>query len=71
MTRKSSAYTIAITGILAAMIIMQAYIPMVGYIRITPLWPAISTIHLTVILAGILLGVRGGAGLGAFWGVLA
>jgi hypothetical protein len=68
MTRKSSAYTIAITGILAAMIIMQAYIPMVGYIRITPLWPAISTIHLTVILAGILLGVRGGAGLGAFWG---
>ncbi len=70
MTRKSSAYTISILGILGAMIIMQAYIPMIGYIRIFPAWPAISTIHLTVILGGVLLGVRGGAGLGALWGCI-
>ncbi|WP_461213412.1 ECF transporter S component [Lacticaseibacillus sp. GG6-2] len=70
MTRKSSAYTISILGILGALIIMQAYIPMIGYIRIFPAWPAISTIHLTVILGGVLLGVRGGAGLGALWGVI-
>lgn len=70
MTRKSSAYTISIIGILGALIILQAYVPMIGYIRIIPLLPAISTIHLTVILGGVLLGVKGGAGLGAFWGCI-
>lgn len=70
MTRKSSAYMISIIGVLGALIIMQAYIPFVGYIRISPAWPAISTIHLTVILGGVILGVRGGASLGALWGVI-
>lgn len=68
MTRKSNTYDIAIIGVLGALIIMQAYIPMVGYITILPVLPAISTIHLTVILGGVLLGVRGGAGLGLLWG---
>ncbi|KRK71693.1 ECF transporter S component [Lacticaseibacillus nasuensis] len=70
MTRKSSAYTISILGILGALIILQAYIPMVGYIRIIPGLPAISTIHLTVILGGVILGVRGGATLGLLWGCI-
>ncbi|WP_179394901.1 ECF transporter S component [Lacticaseibacillus absianus] len=70
MTRKGSSYTISILGIFGALIILQAYIPMIGYIRIFPAWPAISTIHLTVILGGVLLGVRGGAGLGLLWGLI-
>ncbi|MFD1429506.1 ECF transporter S component [Lacticaseibacillus mingshuiensis] len=71
MTHKSSsAYTISIIGVLGALLIMQAYIPMVGYIRIIPGLPAISTMHLTVIMAGVILGVRGGAGLGLMWGVI-
>lgn len=70
MTHKSSAYTISILGILGALIILQAYIPMVGYIRIIPALPAISTIHLTVILGAVILGMRGGASLGLLWGVV-
>ena len=55
MTQRGKAYNIAIIGILGALIILQAYIPMVGYVQIFPAWPAISTIHLTVIIGGIVL----------------
>ena len=67
MTQRGKAYNIAIIGILGALIILQAYIPMVGYVQIFPAWPAISTIHLTVIIGGIVLG--GGASLGLLWGL--
>ncbi|WP_225047711.1 ECF transporter S component [Lacticaseibacillus kribbianus] len=70
MTHKNSSYMISVLGVFGALIILQAYIPMIGYIRIFPMWPAISTIHLTVILGGVLLGVRGGAGLGLLWGAI-
>ena len=33
MTQRGKAYNIAIIGILGALIILQAYIPMVGYAR--------------------------------------
>lgn len=62
--------TTTLLGILGALILLQAYVPMVGYIRIFPAWPAISTIHLTVILAGVLLDVPGGAAMGLFWGAV-
>ena len=68
MTQRGKAYNIAIIGILGALIILQAYIPMVGYVQIFPAWPAISTIHLTVIIGGIVLGY-GGASLGLLWGL--
>ena len=69
MTQRGKAYNIAIIGILGALIILQAYIPMVGYVQIFPAWPAISTIHLTVIIGGIVLGYGGGASLGLLWGL--
>lgn len=65
-----SSMTITLLGIFGALIILQAYVPMVGYIRIFPAWPAISTIHLTVILAAVLLDVPGGAAMGLLWGVV-
>ena len=37
MTRRGKAYNIAIIGILGALIILQAYIPMVGMFRFFPL----------------------------------
>lgn len=70
MTRRSSTYTISIIGILGALIILQAYIPMVGYITVIPGLPAISTIHLTVILGAVVLGPRAGGGLGLLWGLI-
>ena len=68
--RTHSTHTITLLGIFGALIILQAYVPMVGYIRLFPAWPAISTIHLTVILAGVLLDVPGGATMGLLWGVV-
>ncbi|KRN23576.1 ECF transporter S component [Lacticaseibacillus camelliae] len=68
MRSNHSTNTITLLGIFGALIILQAYVPMVGYIRLFPAWPAISTIHLTVILAGVLLGVPGGAAMGLLWG---
>lgn len=69
MTQRGKAYNIAIIGILGALIILQAYIQMVGYVQIFPAWPAISTIHLTVIIGGIVLGYGGAASLGLLWGL--
>ncbi|KRO16027.1 ECF transporter S component [Lacticaseibacillus saniviri] len=63
-------YTLSITGVLGALIILQSYLPMIGYITVVPGLPAISTIHVTVIVAASLLGPKMGMGLGTLWGVV-
>lgn len=68
-TRHSS-QTISLIGIFGALILLQSFVPMVGYIRIFPGLPQISTVHLTVLIGAILVGYRGAAILGGFWGVL-
>ncbi|MCT3358272.1 ECF transporter S component [Latilactobacillus curvatus] len=71
MTHKnSSAYTISIMAILTAFLIIQSFIPMVGYINIIPGLPAVTTIHLTVIIGAVILGTRQGAILGLIWGLI-
>lgn len=71
MTHKnSSAYTISIMAILTAFLIIQSFIPMVGYINIIPGLPAVTTIHLTVIVGAVILGTRQGAILGLIWGLI-
>ena len=49
MTQRGKAYNIAIIGILGALIILQAYIPMVGYVQIFPASDSRSAQHLTLI----------------------
>ncbi|KRM20976.1 ECF transporter S component [Latilactobacillus graminis] len=72
MTHKnSSAYTISIMAILTAFLIIQSFIPMVGYINIIPGLPAVTTIHLTVIIGAVILGTRQGTILGLIWGIIA
>jgi len=68
MTRRSSAYEISVLGILSAIIILQSFIPFFGNITIPGL-PAITTVHLTVILGAIILGTKEGMFLGGVWGV--
>lgn len=68
MTRNSSAYKISILAILTALLMIQSFVPMVGYIYILPGLPGVTTMHLTVIIGAIILGTRGGATLGAIWG---
>lgn len=71
MTHKnSSAYRISILAILTALLLVQSFVPMVGYINIIPGLPAVTTVHLTVILGAVILGTRGGSTLGLIWGIL-
>lgn len=67
-TNQSAARRVALLGIFFAIIILQTYIPILGYIPIPPLNP--TTIHVTVIVAGIILGPRDGLIVGFFWGLL-
>ena len=67
---RSSSQTISLIGVFGALILLQSFVPMVGYIRVFPGLPQISTVHLTVLIGAILVGYHGAAILGGFWGVL-
>ena len=63
-------FRIAISAIFVAIILVQTFVPYIGYIRILPGLPSITTIPLTVALAGCLMGAGFGASIGLFWGLL-
>lgn len=66
--QKNKAYHTAILGILTAVILLQSFIPFLGYIPIPPLNPTI--IHITVIIAALSLGTKDGMIIGGIWGVI-
>lgn len=66
--RQNKAYHTAILGILTAIILLQSFIPFLGYIPIPPLNPTI--IHITVIVAALSLGTKDGMIIGGVWGVI-
>ncbi|MBP2058433.1 putative membrane protein [Lactobacillus colini] len=61
---------LAIAAIFIAIIIIQIFVPYVGYLTIIPGLPAITTLPLTLAIAGSLLGPKFGFSLGLFWGIL-
>ncbi|MBD5430185.1 ECF transporter S component [Lactobacillus sp.] len=61
---------LTIAAIFIAIIIIQVFVPYVGYFRIIPGLPAITTLPLTLAIAGSLLGPGFGFSLGLFWGIL-
>lgn len=61
---------LTIAAIFIAIIIIQIFVPYVGYFTIIPGLPAITTLPLTLAIAASLLGPRFGFGLGLFWGIL-
>lgn len=63
-------FRIAISAIFVAIILVQTFVPYIGYIRILPGLPSITTIPLTVALAGCLMGPGFGTSIGLFWGLL-
>ncbi|MGB6179229.1 ECF transporter S component [Carnobacterium sp.] len=65
--RNRKAYRISILGILSAIILVQNFVPLLGYIPIPPLNPTI--IHITVIVAALTLGTKDGMVIGGVWGV--
>ena len=61
-------YRLALMGILSAIIVVQNFVPFLGYIPIQPFNPTI--IQITVIIGAVALGGLHGAVLGGVWGVV-
>lgn len=68
MQKQNRARKISILALFAAIIIIQNYVPLVGYIPVGML--EITTIHITVIVAAILLGPVDGGIVGGIWGLV-
>lgn len=67
MNTKSNAYKITIRAVLTALIILQTMIPFLGYIPLGI--TSITIIHITVIVAAIVLGPKDGMFIGLIWGL--
>lgn len=65
--QKRKAYRTAILGILIAIIFVQSMVPFLGYIPTG--FINITIIHITVIVAAIVLGPKSGAIVGLVWGI--
>jgi len=68
MQRRSNAYHISVLAVLMAIVIMQNIVPFFGYIPLPGL--SITTIHITVVIAAVVLGPRDGAIIGGIWGLI-
>lgn len=68
MRRKETA-RLTITAVFVALILLQTFVPNIGYIRIVPALPAITTIPLTIAIYSSLMGSKAGLGFGLFWGI--
>lgn len=67
MNTKNKTYRLTIRAILTALIILQAMVPFLGFIPlgITDL----TIIHITVIIAAVVLGTKDGMFIGMVWGI--
>lgn len=68
--RQERVQKMTIGAVFIAILIIQSFIPYLGYIRILPGLPSITIIPLTVALAGVLLGTGFGTWIGLVWGIL-
>lgn len=67
--RKKETARLTITAIFAAILLIQSFVPNLGYIRITGFLPAVTTLPLTIAIYGSLMGQRAGFLFGLFWGI--
>lgn len=68
MKKKPNVYQMTILSMLIAILIIQTFVPWLGYIPVGPIDATI--VHITVILAAILFGSKIGLGVGTSWGLL-
>lgn len=64
--KKFNTYRLVILGIFVAILIIQVWVPMLGYIMLPGV--SLTIIHVTVILGTLLLGTRAGVVMGFIWG---
>lgn len=65
--RKNRTYRLVFMGIFTSIIILQNFIPFLGYVPVGPF--SLTVIHITVIIAAIVLGPVDGAIIGGIWGM--
>ncbi|WGN88786.1 ECF transporter S component [Ligilactobacillus faecis] len=68
MKKKKKTLRIALLALFTAIIILQNFIPFLGYIPLGVL--NLTIIHVTVIIAALLLGPKDGAIVGGIWGTI-
>lgn len=68
MKKKSNVYQMTTISMLFAILIIQTFVPWLGYIPVGPIDATI--VHVTVILAAVLFGSKTGLALGTSWGLL-
>lgn len=66
MVKNNQVYRKVLYALFTAIIIVQNFVPFLGYIPIGPL--NLTIIHVTVIIAALTLGPSGGAIVGGIWG---
>ena len=67
--KKMNTLTIVQLALLTALIVMLAFVPYIGYIRIPVLAIQATTVHIPVIVGSLLLGPKCGGFLGAVFGL--
>jgi len=67
MNTKSKPYHLVLRAILTAIIILQTMVPFLGFIPIGI--TSLTIIHITVIVAAIVLGTKDGMFIGLVWGI--
>lgn len=68
MERNKNVFRMTIIAMFVAILIIQTFVPMLGYIPLGPI--NITIVHITVILAAILFGKKTGLIIGTVWGTL-
>ncbi len=68
MIHKTKAFRLSILALFIAFIIIQNFVPLLGYIPVGPL--SLTTIQITVIIAAVIFGPIDGGIVGAVWGIL-
>ena len=69
MKTRKEITNLTITAVFIALLFIQTFVPNVGYVRILPSLPAITTIPLTIAVYGTLMGPKWGLGFGLVWGL--
>lgn len=68
MTRRIPVRSLVLLGLFSAIIILQTYVPFLGYLKLFGLID-LTIIHITVLLGACLMGPYYGAALGGVWGI--
>lgn len=67
MKVRSKTLNLTLLGLFSAIVILLTVVPWLGYITTGTV--SITTVHIPVIIGAIMLGWKGGAALGAVWGI--